>query len=58
MEEGEKISENEIEKYTSSYITEELKNSESDVVYKLKNENVFFLIEHQPRIDYSMPYRM
>lgn len=58
MKDGEKISEREIEKYTSSYITEELKNSESDVVYKLKNGNVFFLIEHQTKIDYSMPHRI
>ena len=58
LKDGEKISENEIEKYTSSYISDELRNSESDVVYKLKNENVFFLIEHQTKIDYSMPYRM
>lgn len=57
LDEGEKITENEIEKYKSSYI-EELRNSESDVVYKLKNENVFFLIEHQTKIDYQMPYRM
>ena len=58
LKDGEKISENEIEKYTSSYISDELRNSESDVVYKLKNENVFFLIEHQTKIDYSMPYRI
>lgn len=55
---GEKILASKIEKYISSYISDELKNSESDVVYKLKNENVFFLIEHQTKIDYSMPYRM
>ena len=58
LKDGEKISENEIEKYNSSYISDELKNSESDVVYKIKNENVFFLIEHQTKIDYSMPYRI
>ncbi len=58
MKDNEKITENEIEKYNSSYISEELKNSESDVVYKMKNENVFFLIEHQTKIDYSMPYRI
>ena len=58
MKDNEKITENEIEKYNSSFISEELKNSESDVVYKMKNENVFFLIEHQTKIDYSMPYRI
>ena len=53
-----KVQENEIEKYNSSYISDELKNSESDVVYKMKNEDVFFLIEHQTKIDYSMAYRI
>ncbi|MCI8411708.1 MAG: Rpn family recombination-promoting nuclease/putative transposase [Clostridia bacterium] len=52
------INTSEIEKYNSSYISERLKNSEADVVYKIKNENVFFLIEHQTKIDYSMPYRI
>lgn len=53
-----KIFESEIEKYNSSYISDELKNSESDVVYKMKDKNIFFLIEHQTKIDYLMPYRI
>lgn len=48
----------EIEKYNSSYISDKLKNSEADIVYKIKNQDVFFLIEHQTKIDYSMPYRI
>lgn len=48
----------EIEKYNSSYITNKLKNSEADIVYKVKDKEVFFLIEHQTKIDYSMPYRI
>ena len=27
-------------------------------MYKYKNKNIFFLIEHQTKIDYSMPYRI
>lgn len=50
-----KITEEQIEKYTSSFITENLKNQESDVIYKLKDRNVFFLIEHQTKIDYKIP---
>lgn len=53
-----RIKENEIQKYNSSFISNELRNSESDVVYKLNNENVFFLIEHQTKVDYLMPYRI
>ena len=52
------ISADNIEKYNSSYISDKLRNSEADVVYKLKNKDIFFLIEHQTKIDYSMPYRI
>ncbi len=58
LEKEDKITKKDIEKYNSSYISNKLRNSEADIVYKMKNENVFFIIEHQTRIDYSMPYRM
>ena len=53
-----KISESEIEKYNRKFILPELENRESDVIYKLKDKPVFFLIEHQTKVDYSMPFRM
>ena len=28
------------------------------VLYKIKDKNIFFLIEHQSKIDYSMPFRL
>ena len=37
-----KITEDQIEKYTSSFVTVSLKNQESDVIYKLKNKSIFF----------------
>jgi predicted transposase/invertase (TIGR01784 family) len=52
------IKEEDIEKYNSSYITDKLKNSEADIVYKIKDKDIFFLIEHQSKIDYSMAYRI
>lgn len=52
------IKEEDLEKYNSSFITNDLINQESDVIYKLKNRNIFFLIEHQTKIDYSMAYRI
>ena len=52
------LKEDEIEKYNSSFVTEELKNQESDIIYKLKDKNVFFLIEHQTKVDYTMPMRI
>ena len=48
----------EIELYNSRFITSKYKNRESDIIYKVKNKNIFFIIEHQSTIDYSMVYRM
>ncbi len=44
--------------YNKEYITDCFEIREADVVYKFKNNNVFFLIEHQRKVDYSMPYRI
>lgn len=52
------ITKNDLEKYNRSFVTDEYKSKYSDVVYKIKNENIFLLVEHQSTIDYSMPYRM
>ena len=52
------ITEDKIEHYNSSFITNNFLNRESDIVYKLKKQNIFFLIEHQSKIDYSMPFRL
>lgn len=48
----------ELEKYSTNFITNEFKDRQADIVYKLKNRNLFFLIEHQNKVDYSMPYRI
>lgn len=53
-----KIKEHEIEKYTRKFVLPELENRESDVIYKMKEKPIFFLIEHQTKVDYSMPFRM
>ena len=50
--------ENEIEKYEKEFRTEEFSNIEADVVYKVKNKNVFILIEHQSSVDLKMAYRI
>ena len=47
-----------IEKYSTRFITSEFENSESDIVYRKKGTSIFFLIEHQSKVDYSMPYRI
>ena len=52
------IKKEEIEKYNSSFISKTFQNKEADIVYKIKDKNIFFLIEHQSKIDYSMPFRL
>ena len=47
-----------LEKYTNRFITTNLYDKESDVIYKIKGRNIFILIEHQTQIDYKMPIRM
>ena len=53
-----KLEKEEIEKYNSSFVNKRCENRESDVVYKKKDQKIFFLIEHQTSIDYSMPKRI
>ena len=48
----------ELEITENSFVTTELKYKEADIVYKLKGRNVVFLIEHQTKVDYKMPYRI
>ena len=53
-----KLRKEDIEKYNSSFVNKKYENRESDVVYKKKDQKIFFLIEHQTSIDYSMPKRI
>jgi len=55
---GFEIKPEEIEEVTESYITKSWKNRETDIVYKDKKyEGVFYLIEHQTKVDYLMAKR-
>ena len=55
---GLKIKTEELEKYNSSYIDPKFKNKEADIVYRIKDKNIFLLIEHQTKIDKKMPIRL
>ena len=48
----------ELENYTENYITKDFKYKHADIVYKLKEEEIYFLVEHQTKVDYSMPFRI
>ena len=59
VKEGYEIKAEELEEMTESYITSDLENRESDIVYKDKKyEGVFYLIEHQTKVDYQMAKRI
>lgn len=47
-----------LEIYNSNFITEKFEYKNADIVYKIKNKEIYFLIEHQTKVDYSMPYRI
>ena len=58
LEPREEIKEEELIQCANRYITRNDKAKEVVIVYKLKNQEVFFLIEHQSSIDHNMSYRM
>lgn len=43
---------------TNSYSTKKYKSKEEALVYKLKNKEMFFLIEHQSTLDNRVQYRL
>lgn len=53
-----RISSNELENYNVNYITKDFKYQQSDIVYKEKEKEIYYLIEHQTKVDYSMSYRI
>ena len=53
-----KVKEEELEKYKTKYVTPKLKNREADIVYKVKGKDIYFLIEHQTKVDYEMTERI
>lgn len=58
ISEKQNIKIDDIVKFTNSYVTKRYKSKEADLVYKLKNQDIFFLIEHQSTVDSRMPYRI
>lgn len=53
-----KVNPKELELYNVNYITKEFKYREADIVYKIKGKEIYYLIEHQTKVDYSMSYRI
>ena len=56
---GYDIKESETEKYNRKFITDlGFKVRESDIIYKIKDKEIFVLIEHQSTVNYKMPERI
>ena len=53
-----KLNSEDLIKEKTEYITSRFRKKEVDVLYRLKERKVYFLIEHQSTIDYLMPYRI
>lgn len=48
-----------IERYNGKFVTSYgFKVRESDIIYKIKNTEIYIIIEHQSTVDYKMPKRM
>ena len=53
-----KLKDEDIERYSNSFVNLKYERQEADVVYKKKDQKIFFLIEHQSRVDNTMPLRI
>ena len=51
-----KITKENLDKY--EIVSKKFKLKSSEIIYKLKNKEMFFLIEHQSKIDTNMPYKI
>ena len=47
-----------LEIYNPNYITKKYEYKNADIVYKMTDKQLYFLIEHQTKVDYSMAYRV
>lgn len=52
------LKENEVEKYNRKFVTSHFTTKEADIIYKIKKRNVFVILEHQSKIDFTMPERI
>lgn len=52
------LKENEVEKYNRKFVTSHFTTKEADIIYKIKERNIFVILEHQSKIDFAMPERI
>ena len=52
------VREKDLEIYNTEFITKSFKYAQADIVYRDARNEVYYLIEHQTKVDYSMAYRV
>lgn len=52
------LTEEMIEKYDTKFITSRYEERQADIIFKIKDKEIFFLIEHQTKVDKLMAYRI
>lgn len=55
---NEKVEASNLQKCSNSFATKKFKSQEADIVYKLNDKDIYFLIEHQSIVDYNIPFRI
>ena len=55
---NEKVEAINLQKCTNGFVSKKYKSKEADLVYKMKDKDLYFLIEHQSTVDYNMPFRI
>lgn len=58
IEPRKKIKEEELIRYINRKVKQQHKEKEIDLIYKRKDQDLFFVIEHQSTIDNNIPYKM
>lgn len=55
---GIEVKSEELEEQKNSYINKQFEKRESDILYKIKNKEIYILVEHQSKVDKRMPRRI
>lgn len=53
-----KLNSNELDELKNNYINKQFEKRESDIIYKIKNKEIYILVEHQSKVDKRMPIRI
>lgn len=53
-----KIEVENLQQCNTNFITKKFKEKRSDIIYRLKDKPIYFLVEHQSTIDKNMPHRL